>query len=129
MLHNKFYRYALRILNSYGFSTATVLIKMRLSVMCTQTLSVLLCMSGDSHIGQWHIMSLTYFTVPSDMKRMCNSLITSCQELHLCRTDRSCCFTFCTHITLMGGFLIHRRHKCAVIFVVRENRLLHSLSM
>lgn len=125
MLHNTVYRYTLRMLNTYGFSTATIVMQMCLSVTCLHMLSVLLYMSVDCHI----VMLLSYYTAPSDMKRMCNILITSCQGLHLCRTGRSCCFTFCTHITLMGGFLIHRRHRCVVIFVVSENRLLHSLSM
>ena len=130
MLHNKVYRYTLRILNTYGFSTATIVMQMHLNVTCIHTLSVLLYMSVDCHIGQWlFVMLLSYYTVPSDKKRMCNILVTSCQGLHLCRTGRSCCFTFCTYITLMGGFLIHGQHKCVVIFVVSENRLLHSLSM
>ena len=130
MLHNKSYRYTLRILSTYGFSMATFVMQIHLNVMCIHKLSVLLYISVDSHIGQWLIvMLLSYYTVPSDMKITCNILITSCQESHLRRTGRSCCFTFCTHITLMGDFLIHRRHKCVVIFVVSENQLLLSLSM
>ena len=130
MSHNKVYWYTLRILNTCGFSTATIVMQMRLNVMCIHVLSVLLYVSVDSHIGQWLIvMLLSYYTVPYDMKITCNILITSCEELHLCRTGRSCCFTFCTHVTLMGDFLIHRRHKCVVIFVVSENQLLLSLSM
>ena len=126
MLHNTVNRYTLWMLNTYGFSTATIVMQMCLSV----TLSVLLYMSVDCHMAQWLIVVLlSCYTVPSDMNRMCNILIARCQELHLCRTGRSCCFIFCTHVTLMGGFLIHRRHRCVVIFVVSDNRLQHSLSM
>jgi len=46
MLDNKGYRYTFIILNINGFSTATIVMQMHLSVMCIHMLSVLLYMSA-----------------------------------------------------------------------------------
>jgi hypothetical protein len=70
MLENEGYRYTFRILNAYDFSATTVVMQMCLNVMCIHTLSVLLCMSVDSYMGQWLIvMLLSCYTIPSDKER------------------------------------------------------------
>ena len=70
VLDNKGYRYTFRILNAYGFSTATIVMQMHLSVMCMRMLSVLLYMFADCYVGQWLIvMLLPYYTLRSDKEK------------------------------------------------------------
>ena len=70
VLDNEGYRYTFRILNVYGFSTATVVMQMHLSVMCLRMLSILLYMFAECYIGQWLIvMLLSFYTLPSDKEK------------------------------------------------------------
>ena len=69
VLDTEDYKYTFIILNVYDFSTATVVMRMHLSVMCIHMLSVLLYVSG-SYTGQWLIvMLLSYYTLHSDEEK------------------------------------------------------------
>ena len=70
VLDNEGYRYTFKILNVYGFSTATVVMQMHLNVMCMRMLSVLLYMFAECYIGQWlNVMLLSFYTLPSDKEK------------------------------------------------------------
>ena len=95
---------------------------MRLSVMCIHMFSVFMYMSVDSYIGQWLIFMLLHI-IPYLLieKRMCNIVIAK-SYMYVGWVELAV-YSLNAH-TLMGEFLIHRGHRCVVIFVVSECRFL-----
>ena len=69
MLGNEGYRYTFIILNVDGFSTATIVMRMHLSVMCIHVLCGWLYMSAALILARLIVMLLSYYTLTSDKEK------------------------------------------------------------
>lgn len=131
MLDNEGYRYTLGMLNTYGFSMAKIFMQMLLNVMCIYMLSVsIVYVFGLMHcpVSYCYVTVILYHKLWYKKECVISQLpIAANSYIYVGQADVAV-FQL-AHTYLNGDFLIHRRHRCVVLFVVSGFRLLHSLLM
>jgi hypothetical protein len=86
-------------INTYCFSTATIVMRMPLNLTFIRTLPPLCYVSLCCYTGQWLLLCY-YCMIPYLLtgKRRHNVLTGVCYVLYLCRTGRCCCFRRYTQV-------------------------------